>query len=202
MINIMLYVDAIDDNDERKLVEDIYLSNSEYVRSYIWKFVKNDYDADDLTSEVFIKVINNRRKFIGISKYAVSRQLMMICRCVVSDHFSSAHMRHDIPMSSLDRDDSDSDEDQDVFSFIENIAGDDNVEDNAVIREAYNRLIQLIDSLGTPEREYIMFSHYGYTSRELAVMFDKNDSTVRTIISRGKAKLREMIENDNKFKND
>ena len=202
MLNILLYVNAIDDDDERKLVEEIYLNNRGYVRSYIWKFVRNDYDADDLTSDVFIKMINNRRKFIGISKYAVSRQLMMICRCVVNDYLSSAHMRHDIPMSSLDREESDSDEEQDVFSFIENIAGDDNVEDNVIIREAYNRLIQLIDSLGTPAREYIMFNHYGYSSREIAVMFEKNDSTVRTIISRGKSKLREMIENDDKFKND
>ena len=196
MINIMLYVDAIDDNDERKLVEDIYLSNSEYVRSYIWKFVKNDYDADDLTSEVFIKVINNRRKFIGISKTAVSRQLLMICRCVISDYFGNAHVRHDVPMSSLDEDDDTDDE----FVFIDNIIGDDNVQENTVTRERYNRLIALIDGLGTPTREYIMFSHYGYTSREIAVMFGKNDSAVRTVISRGKAKLREMIENDDKFK--
>ncbi len=200
MLSFFLYVSEIDDDDERKLVEEIYLNNSGYVRSYIWKFVKNDSDADDLTSEVFIKMINNRLKFIGISKTAVQRQLLMISRCVVFDHFDRAYNRREIPQSSIEGVNHDGDDD-DVTLYTDFITADVSAEENVVSRERYNRLIRLIDGLGTPAREYILLSSYGYTSREIAVMFEKNDSTVRTIISRGKAKLKEMIENDDKLKN-
>lgn len=118
--------------------EELYKEYYNKVFGYIYNRIGNKEEAEDITSEVFLKAC---RAFGGFdrSKASVSTWLYTITRNTLTDHF-----RKGMPSEEIS----------------EEIPSSENIEDNMVSQEELGRLAEALKSLTKEQQEIIVLHYY------------------------------------------
>ena len=163
-------------NGDTAALEKIIDGLSGYVCAVIRNFSRgalSEEDIDEICADVFFKIWQQRDSLnckIGLRAY-----LSAIARNAVKNRFRDA-----APVT-LD------------ISELE-IAGEFSVEKEAELNEMLGALSEALETLPIEERKiFLRFYFYGETSSEIALKTGLTDSSVRSKLSRTRAKLKDYL---------
>lgn len=134
--------------------------------------------AEDITSEVFVRVLRKIRDFTWQGR-DVGAWLLTIARNLVLDHFKSGRFRLEV----VGADPGDGASDQVV-----------DPEDQALSRVSRTALYKAIQQLGTEQQEVIYWRFLqGYSVAETAAAMDKTDGAIKALQYRAVKALYKLV---------
>jgi len=143
--------------------------------------VRNVHDAEDITSDVFVKVAQNINSY-DEEKASLSTWLFTIALNLIRDHCRVAK-RGAVELE-----------------FAENIASSDNietsVEEGAMSGERAKALYAALEQLDERQRNIVLLRYKSNMSnRQIADTLALSESNVETILYRARKKLKKLLEN-------
>ena len=129
------------------LGEAVFLEYHEKVRRYISGKVTNPHDAEDLTSEVFLKICEKLEAY-NAEKASISTWVYTIARNTVIDYFRTNKAHAEIP---------------------ETLSSDESIDGNLLREEALSELCDALEKLDERQRDIVILRYYnGLTLKEVA----------------------------------
>ena len=179
--------------EEREEIGRIYEKTYKMVPSLLSKFMNISYGQkpeliDDLTQDVYLKVIRYKDKFIGQPERIVKGNLTKIAKSICIDYW-----RHNgvIQFSSLE----DTDENDDGRLKQVDISEGADILSDLIREEIIERLSTIIDNMGAPIRELLIDRfYYEMPYKEIAEKYEVKIGSISTLISRNLEKLRKELE--------
>ena len=127
--------------------EELYTQYHDKVMGYLLNHVNNREEAEDITSEVFLKACRNFANF-DEKKASASTWIFTIMKNTLTDHF-----RKDRPSAELD----------------EELKSDEDIEDTAIRNEELNELAAALKKLPEELRDIVVLRYYdGYSLTEIS----------------------------------
>lgn len=149
---------------------------SDTVYRMAYSMVKNRYDADDIHQEVFVRYINKRPKFISTEHENAWFLRVTINLC--KNLWKTAWRRK-------------------VVSLEENFGEEEEVAEETDIPEE-NPIMEAVKKLPQKYRVAIHLFYYEEMSiEEISELLHVKPSTVRTHLTRARARLKDLLKNDN-----
>ena len=143
---------------------------------YFYFRVGNIKDAEDLTSQVFLKVIEDLPRYRNDGKF--SAWLFTIAHARMVDHFRKGRLETDIDQQNL-------------------IAGSPDLLEKAARDHEIARLLSLLCELDNDEQELIRLRFFGELSyREIGQIVHRREDAVRKAISRLMDRLQKELEEE------
>ena len=187
MIDILLAIEAIEDEQEREFIGELFDRYSKRVKALAWGILGNEEDAEDAMGTTFYKVIKYKNKFIGINENMIKGRLKLITQCTCYDMLDKKNGLSVTSISNAVEDDEGTVNDLEIpddFDILEDI----------VRRESIEVVMKGLDSLKTPDREIVILRYYDELSNvEIADLLSMNASTVGTNLQRSLAKLKKEL---------
>ncbi|MBL1224474.1 RNA polymerase sigma factor [Enterococcus sp. BWR-S5] len=145
---------------------------------YAVYLTKNREQADDLVGNAVYKFLLN------IEKISEEQQKFWLLRVIRNDFIDSERKRKRWKT--------------DVFHRIkETLWNQEDTEQELINQESKERLASLIAALASPYKEVIFHYYYSEMSvKEIAHYFGMNNNQVKTILYRGRKKLKEVLLNE------
>lgn len=150
---------------ERNEMESIYDKFSNTVYRAAFSYCKNHADAEDITSEVFIKCFTGKKKFDSDEHLKAWLIRCTINRC--KDVFKSFRFKNLVPLEDTELI-YETPEESEVYHTV------------MALPEKYRIAIHL-------------FYYEGYSSKEIAGILKKSDTAVRTQLRRGREMLKKSL---------
>jgi len=166
------------------------------VKSYLSCRINHKSDADDLLSEIFIKVFGKINTY-DQTKGAFSTWIFTITRNVLIDYFGSGintvQWLDETSMSDLER----SGQIQSIYSQFQNSLED--LEKNADNKESLIlRIENLLDELPKQYAELIRLKFFfGMENKEIAALKSKTEGNIRVSLHRALAHAQKMLKRMN-----
>lgn len=187
MIDILLAIEAIEDEQEREFIGELFDRYSKRVKALAWEILKNEEDAEDAMGTTFYKVIKYKNKFIGINENMIKGRLKLITQCTCYDMLDK---KNGLSVTSISNAVAD---DEGTVNDLE-IPDDFDILEDIVRRESIEVVMKGLDSLKTPAREIVILRYFDELSNvEIADLLSMNASTVGTILQRSLAKLKKEL---------
>lgn len=165
-------------NRERMDAETLYAAYGDKIRAYIQSRVRNRHDAEDLFSNVFVKITEHIGGY-DPSKAAYSTWVYTITQNTVRDHFrrsmgrQDAELNDELPIPDLQAD----------------------VEDKVLQAETLDKLASALEKLPQRERDIIILRYYkGLSPKEIAEIMGISYANARYLQSVTLKKMRELLE--------
>lgn len=155
---------------------------SDAVYRMAYSLVKNKYDADDIHQEVFAIYIVKRPKFENTAheKAWFMRVTVNLCKNL----YKTAWRRKVVSLDDDFEESADAAKDTEIVETVETIEDDG--------------IIEVVKKLPFKYRSVIHLFYYEELSiKEIADILKMKPSTVRTHLTRARAKLKELLENNN-----
>lgn len=168
---------CVQKNDERGK-EFIYKRYYGYIIAVISRYVKNEYDAEELVNETFIKAFKNLPKFNRVGEGNILEKSFRGWLARIAANLSIDLLRTQKHMVAIDEVG-----EHDIKPVMINAADKLFAED----------IMKLLDKL--PEIQRLIFNLYeveGYAHEEIGKLLNIPDSTSRTYLTRAKQKLRKL----------
>ncbi|WP_434133340.1 sigma-70 family RNA polymerase sigma factor [Sporomusa sphaeroides] len=165
------------DDDTNRFFDEIYRDYFLRVYHYVLYRVNNYHDADDLSSEIFVKL------FAGLHRYHAQQAplpvwIFTIARNTVIDYYRR-NSRPTTPLAAIP-------------DISDSRPGPD---DRAVSRELWQHLQEALASLSPREREIIALKFWsGFSNREIAGMIGISESHTGVTLFRAMRRLRLILE--------
>lgn len=158
--------------------ETIYKRYAVTVKKYVMSLGASDDLSDDITAETFYKALKN------INSYDEKKKMLTwLCTIAKHTYFDYVRKKDNQNLSSTDY------ENSFMLSY--------SIEENAESKEARKLIHKSILSLDSPYRDVVYMRLYADLSfDEIGDIFDRNANWARVTFYRGKAKLKEMLENE------
>lgn len=187
MIDILLAIEAIEDEQEREFIGELFDRYSKRVKALAWGILGNEEDAEDAMGTTFYKVIKYKNKFIGINENMIKGRLKLITQCTCYDMLDKKNGLSVTSISNAVEDDESTVNDLEIpddFDILEDI----------VRRETIEVVMKGLNSLKTPDREIVILRYYDeFSNVEIADLLSMNASTVGTNLQRSLAKLKKEL---------
>lgn len=152
--------------------EAIYLECEPKVRRYIAARVANPQDAEDLTSEVFLKVYRQLDCF-DESRAAVSTWVYAITRNAVIDYYRTRRIQSEVP---------------------ETLAAGGDMEEAIFRADTLEALAVALEALDERRRDIIILRYYrGLTLREIARRMNLSYAYIKTLQNSALAELKRRL---------
>ncbi len=150
----------------------IYEEYSEKIFYYIYAKVSNQYVAEDLTSQVFLKLVEKASSY-DESKASISTWIYTVARNTVIDYYRTNKI-----VSELD----------------ENIEDSSGVDDVVLAKESLEELANALGQLEERERKLIILYYYdGLSLKEIAQKLDLSYSMIKILHKRALDKLKNYL---------
>ncbi len=154
--------------------EEIYREYHGKVFGYICTKINNSHDAEDLTSEVFLKVYEKLDTF-DETKASLSTWIYTITRNALTDYFRTRKMFAEIP---------------------ETIEDEASMEDEACNAEMLETLTNALETLDERERDIIILRYYsGKTLKEISSNMGISYAYVKVLQNKAFEKIKDIFEN-------
>lgn len=154
-------------------LERIYVTFKDKIARYIRGKIANEQEAEDLTSEVFVKVFHRLSDF-DESKSSLSTWIYTITRNTVTDYFRTAKR---------------------FCELSEEVCAEDNIEERLLNEEALELLAEALERLAKFERDIIILHYYsGKTLKSIAEVMNLSYSYVKLLHAGALKKLRGLID--------
>ena len=158
-------------------VYDRYYKN---VYNYIVFRINNQYDAEDLTNDVFVKAMNNHKNYNA--DFAMEAWLIGISKNIVTDYLRKTMRRQFVPLDSI----------------IELISANKQPEEVVVFNEEIKGLISAMTLLRDKERQILSMKFAtDLKQREIGEILGISESHVKVTTHRALNKLKKHMKEDN-----
>lgn len=162
--------------------EEIWVSHSPKLMSYILKHVQDKYEAEDILQEVGIRVQKNASKIKDISN--VEARLYRIAHNLIIDYFRGANKYL-------------------LIEDINELSGQDNPGQENYNKETAECLLKLVERLPAVYKEAIIESDYkGKKQSILGRKWGLSNSGSKTRIQRARRRLKDVLINCCEVKSD
>jgi len=162
---------------DRDALEELYLLHFDRVYSYLHMSVGNRHDAEDLTTQVFVKMLESIGKFRWRSA-PFSAWLFRIAHNLAMDHFR-ANRR---------------------WQPEEEVPEPDPGEGSAAEEEAFESIgrqsmLQLIEKLSREQQQVLTLKFvFNFSNSDAATILDKTDGAIKSLQHRALASLQRQLE--------
>ena len=157
-------------------IEKIYHIYFDDIYKFMLSFTKNKEISQDITSETFLKVINNPGKFENISN--LKSYLFTIAKNAHINYYK----RNKIYISTADIEDFDK--------------GIESFENELIANEEKQNLKTSIEKLNEPHKEITKLRLAGLNFKEIAIIYNKSPNWACVNFYRAKEKLKIIMEED------
>jgi RNA polymerase sigma-70 factor, ECF subfamily len=161
---------------DRAALEDLYLLHFDRVYSYLHMSVGNRYDAEDLTTQTFMKMLEAIRRFEWRS-VPFSAWLLRIAHNLATDHFRANRRwqpEEDVPESA----------DGEECS----------AEEQALASLGETRVLTLIERLSPEQRQVLTLKFvYRFSNGEVAAILGKTEGAVKSLQHRALASMERHV---------
>ena len=155
-----------------QLKTDIYVQYKKKVIGYLYNHTNNRELAEDLTSDVFLKVYSKLESFDD-TKASLSTWIFTITRNTLTDHFRTRRVHDEIP---------------------ETLAEDSSVEEDVCNSEMLNLLAGALEKLEERERDIIVLHYYsGKTLKEIGEKLGISYAYVKILHNRALDSIKEIM---------
>lgn len=156
---------------EKPDFERVYAEFKEKVARYVHGKIANIHDAEDIVSDIFIKVLNRLSEFDG-NKASLSTWIYTITRNTVIDYFRAAKRFCELP---------------DELSYEQGI-------DEKNYEQALNQLADALGRLSERERDIIILHYYGEkTLKNIAEIMNISYRYAKLLHANALKRLREIF---------
>jgi RNA polymerase sigma-70 factor, ECF subfamily len=155
----------------------LYLENHAQIYRFIWSRVQNPALADDLTGEVFLRMVASLPAYQDRA-YPFRAWLYRIARNLLIDHFRRHQNQVFVPLESV----------------AEELPGGQTPEKMMELKLTIERVKQALEDLTPEQREVVELRFLaGLSLNEVALTVDKTVSAVKSLQSRGLITLRAKL---------
>ncbi len=161
---------------DRDALEELYLEHFDRIYSYLHLTVGNRHDAEDLTTQTFVKMLESISRFRwGTAPF--SAWLFRIAHNLAMDHFRARRRwqpEEEVPEPP---------------DMVESSA-----EDEAMKALSGQSMLDLIDSLSDEQRQVLILKFvFDFSNDEAARVLDKTEGAVKSLQHRALASLQRQI---------
>lgn len=150
----------------------IYEDYNKKVLGYMLSQVNDSYIAEDLCSEVFLKVYQKIDSF-DETKSSISTWIFNIARNTLTDYYRTRRVMSEIPETCTD---------------------ENTVEDDVCSNETLETLADALEALDTKERDIIIYHYYnGMKLNEIAEKIGLSYSYVKTVHKTALSKMKKFF---------
>ena len=172
-------VDAAQRGD-REALEELYLLHFDRIYSYLHVTVSNRHDAEDLTTQTFLKMLESIGKFRWGSA-PFSAWLFRIAHNLAMDHFRASRRwqpEEEVPEPEPDEATS--------------------AEAGALAAIGQKSMLELIDDLSTEQQQVLTLKFvFGFGNGEAATILGKSEGAVKSLQHRALATLHKKLDKQN-----
>jgi len=162
-----------DDIELKQRRERIYSDYKDKVARYVGSKVSNAADAEDIVSDVFVKVLDGLSGY-DESRASLSTWIYTITRNTVTDYFRTAKRLQEFP---------------------EDIPAESEIDERLLCDETLERLADALTRLSGRQRDIIVLRYYGgRTLKDISGMMDISYSYTKLLHSAALKALRGMLE--------
>ena len=169
-------VDAAQQGD-RSALEELYLIHFDRIYSYLHVTVSNRHDAEDLTTQTFLKMLESIGKFRWGSA-PFSAWLFRIAHNLAMDHFRATRRvqpEEEVPEPEPDESTS--------------------AEAGALESIGHRSMLDLIDDLSTEQQQVLTLKFvFGFSNGEAAAILEKTEGAVKSLQHRALVTLHKKLE--------
>ena len=164
---------------DRNALEELYLIHFDRIYSYLHMTVGNRHDAEDLTTQTFLRMLESIGKF-RFQAAPFSAWLFRIAHNLSMDHFRANRRwqpEEDVPepLGSEER----------------------SAEDEAFRVIGRQSMLDLIDSLSQEQQQVLTLKFvFGFSNGEAATILDKTEGAIKSLQHRALASLQKQIADD------
>jgi len=162
---------------EREALEELYLIHFDRIYSYLHVTVGNRHDAEDLTTQTFLKMLESIRKFRwGTAPF--SSWLFRIAHNLAMDHFRASKRwqpEEEVPEPEADESTS--------------------AEAGALDAIGRKSMLELIEDLSTEQQQVLTLKFvFGFSNGEAATILAKTEGAVKSLQHRALVTLQRTLE--------
>jgi RNA polymerase sigma-70 factor, ECF subfamily len=162
-------------HDKNQILNDLMTSFAKDVWNFAFSLTGKPELADDVTQEVFIKVLHKLETFRGQS--SVKNWLLSITRNTVYDHKRSAFIRKVT-----------------LIDFISDIGSYPSAETEVIKKLATNEIWEKVLSLPLKLREVLVLTaHHHLSVQEISLLLDVSEGTVKSRLHRARKKVSKFL---------
>lgn len=168
---------------EEEALERLIGRNVDMVYNFVYRFVGNTGDAEDITQEVFVKVWRHMKDFHGGATFKT--WLFTIAHRTAIDWMRK---RKRIVFSDVESPD-------ELYTFAETIPDDEPLPDELFARAEEKEFVESLFMRLSPAHREVLYLHYydGLTFDEMGSVLGKSLNTVKSQHRRAILALREMM---------
>jgi RNA polymerase sigma-70 factor (ECF subfamily) len=161
---------------DRAALEELYLIHFDRIYSYLHMTVGNRHDAEDLTTQTFLRMLESIRKF-RFQSAPFSAWLFRIAHNLSMDHFRASKRwqpEEEVP---------------EPYGSEERSA-----EDEALQSIGRQSMLELIDSLSHEQQQVLTLKFvFNFANADVATILDKNEGAVKSLQHRALVSLQKQI---------
>jgi RNA polymerase sigma-70 factor (ECF subfamily) len=161
---------------DRDALEDLYLQHFDRIYSYLHMTVGNRHDAEDLTTQTFLKMLESIGRFQWGSA-PFSAWLFRIAHNLAIDHFRARRRwqpEEDVPEPPG--------------------AAESSAEDKAIQALSSQTMFDLIERLSDEQRDVLILKFvFDFSNVEAATVLDKTEGAVKSLQHRALASLQKQV---------
>ena len=162
----------IDDEEDKKAFETLYNRYRNLMLYVANQILHNKEEAEDAVAEAFLRIAKNFEKVHKDICPKTAGFFVLIVRNVSTDMY-----RKNKKSETIELEENSADVDFSRFSALE--------------------IEQAVGKLKTTDRDILFLAGiYGYTVKEISKLFNENENAIYKKISRAKAKLKKLMEED------
>ena len=163
-------------NGDREALEELYLMHFDRIYSYLQMTVGNRHDAEDLTNQTFVKMLERIATFEW-RKVPFSAWLFRIAHNLAMDHFR-AHRRWQPEEEPPEP------EDSTALS----------AEEEALQSIGRQSMLEMIEGLSTDQQQVLTLKFvFNFPNAEVATILDKTEGAVKSLQHRALASLQREL---------
>lgn len=180
-----IFISAINNETDRNFSEILYYEHKGKIYKAIYKILNNQQDAEDITAETFIKIIDNLQDYYGKPYEELASIFVTIAKNLAINRYNRNNKIKFTPISEADAES----EESELYS--------DEVGDFVVQKDLYERLHAAVGMLDEQYSSIVKLKlGYNYSDKEIAKILGITDGTVRVRYHRAKKLITEILKGD------
>jgi RNA polymerase sigma-70 factor (ECF subfamily) len=161
---------------DRDALGELYAIHVDRIYGYLYASVGNRHDAEDLTEQTFVKMLESIERFVWL-RAPFSAWLFRIAHNLAMDHFRRSR-RYQLEEMPEERED----------------AAEPSAEERALHAIGDVRMLELVDGLSHDQRQVLTLKFgFDFTNANVAVILGKSEGAVKALQHRALAALQASL---------